>query len=302
MMENNRADKKLATYFEEAKKENPIVSLSEVEAMLHKHAEGNDQRFVKKNYRKYWLMAAIVLLSASGLFYYYNSDLKKPQPDSAASAVSAVSSAADADDAPSVSSALPENSPATTIAAGANTSSASTPTLNESSTQFATSSAAFKPAGPKTESNTRFYYEGAAEVSFTDQGKSVRIRMNDTIQSFYINDTLIAPDVYSEFLPLIKKAKEEKTRASAHSSTTSATEGKQGKTKKVIMNRLIRELQMDSIIMAGQPFEFRLNHERLYVNGIEKNHTRFTKYKALYEQLSGNRLSPSSPTVIIRHE
>ncbi|MBK7684065.1 MAG: hypothetical protein IPJ26_17120 [Bacteroidetes bacterium] len=105
---------------------------------------------------------------------------------------------------------------------------------------------------------------------------------------------------YDQYSSIIEKGKMMKIESDKLSDKKSNRNEIDKIKNKETMNAIISQLVADGILEADSRFEFRLTGTKMYLDEIEQSDSLYTKYRLLYENVSGNKLNAKS-NIKIKH-
>jgi hypothetical protein len=146
--------------------------------------------------------------------------------------------------------------------------------------------------------------DGAATITFNREEKKIKMILYfGEVKDLFIDGIRINPANYHEYSNVIDEGKNlEKTGREEKEETDglSDLEREQKRQNELIMNTIMKVLAKDQLITDGQSFDFRLMWNKLVIDGNEQPKELYEKYRALYEEVSGKRLTEKS-NIHIRH-
>lgn len=287
MQEKVKSDEELDSYFELAKKETPIISVEEIGHVIANVpiSQGSGSSWKSK---KFWYI--MVAISISTLTIYLM-DQNNPQsvPTNAKRTERALPTT---NEKPLISPVeIQEDSNSYNINAdeGPNREKDNGSEIN---TKVSSREEIVK--------NESFYFQGDAAVHFEEEGKYVEMIVKEEVVQLKIDGKVIDPPNYDQYSSIIEKGKMMKIESDKLSDKKSNRNEIDKIKNKETMNAIISQLVADGILEADSRFEFRLTGTKMYLDEIEQSDSLYTKYRLLYENVSGNKLNAKS-NIKIKH-
>lgn len=296
MKEQEKSEERLDSYFDLARKEEPIVRLEDVTMPFTRDSAPASNVAGGKRNGKYLLIISALIISAFTAIY-----LNSSSPTNTNESV--------AENSQSVEQQ--EKEIATKSSTTINTSTiADAEKSNAESNNSIIEKENTKKTPNRENSNfellqvnkkkTTYYFPGNAEVNFEDQGRKITMKIGDKVNQLTIDGKIIDAAEYNNYQLLIERGllMSKNSTEIGNQLTTNRTTNKAK--NKLIMDSLIEELKNDKLIQTEAHFEFRLTGQSLFINEIKHDDRIYKKYKELYQTLSGNRVIEST-NIRIKH-
>ncbi len=285
----------LDQHFERERNAAPAVSLEETESLVALKGESrrteHRKKEVKKNVVRMLIVAAVLLISFAG--YRLNQKREVSVQDSKTDLVLPEEKAApQPTPVPAAAEPVAETKKTGDFPPAYPEENISRP---EHITQPVKNTA---PAPQKISMQT----PGEATVTFTHDDKKVKlVLLFDDIKDLYIDEVKIDPAHYGDYKEIVAAGKKlELDNRKNKENNLSKTEREQQQQNEIILNSIIKSLARDELIAEGASFDFRLQWNKLFLNDQLQPTAVYEKYKALYEEASGQLLTQRS-NIHIRH-
>lgn len=284
-------EEKVESLFEKARQAAPVLSMEDAVKLVSLNAEkvllAHKKTLFRKNTLRILFITGVILLFYFGYTYYLTKHLV-PEPVAVLNTGKLIESKTDEEKNTILSGQLEIK-----------TDNASFPPVykEENITKPIPDKKPIQqnlPVPQKTRSET----DGPATISFLKDEKRIKMILYfGEIKELRIDEEIIDPIAYSDYTEIIQKGKTmeiNSRREKEDDMELSDLEREQKRQNEVVLNTIMRALAKDELIIDGKSFDFRLLWYKLVVNGITQSNESYEKYKAIYEEASGKRLTEKS--------
>jgi hypothetical protein len=289
--ENNKPQLSIDDLFERARNAEPVISVSEATRLISAGgATGNNFTGNRsKNLLKGLMAAGIISL----LFVSYLLYRKEPAQISRTATVPAPEKISISKPEPVIEN--PEEK-----------------TIEKTDTKSGEESTAVPPEEEKkvtartttAPEHARLQTAGDATVTFSYHEKNIKMVLSyDEVKELTIDGHTIEQTEYPAYADMIASGKtiEKTTRKQQEDNDgLSGAQRDQNKQNEIILNSLVKMLNGDGLVKDNQPFDFRLQWNKMTLNDQEQPDDVYRRYKALYEEASGKTLNEKS-NIHIKH-
>jgi len=299
MSDNENSEKLLTSYFEKANKEEPVISVAEINNLIINLPFGDSSASLSNKTKqkvlaqyKYWLAGGLIL--CIGLIWFFTNS--KQDINNNSNSVTNLN--------PQVNKIIYQEVAKINSTEKIKVDAKKFDTKEENEEAKVASKEKIMPSKIESKAsiskNSSYYFPGDAKVKFELNGQSVLMIINEDVEQLEINGVLIDKSEYSEYATTIDEGKKLKLESDRIKFDTKDAESEQKQQNRKIMHGLIDELNADQMIDASGNFEFRISDLKLFINDAKQTDVVSEKYIKLYEALSGKQLTVKS-NIRIKH-
>jgi len=299
MSDNENSEKLLTSYFEKANKEEPVISVAEINNLIINLPFGDSSASLSNKTKqkvlaqyKYWLAGGLII--CIGLIWFFTNS--KQDINNNSNSVTNLN--------PQVNKIIYQEVAKINSTEKIKVDAKKFDTKEENEVAKVASKEKIMPSKIESKAsiskNSSYYFPGDAKVKFELNGQSVLMIINEDVEQLEINGVLIDKSEYSEYATTIDEGKKLKLESDRIKFDTKDAESEQKQQNRKIMHGLIDELNADQMIDASGNFEFRISDLKLFINDAKQTDVVSEKYIKLYEALSGKQLTVKS-NIRIKH-